>query len=854
MSPRALPRSLGLVLLLSLAVPRALAAAPVDLPPQSSDPPMEQTSPAISALETWTLGREDRTRLLTASEDLRITLVEIKGAELAMRLTPLDRDGGDLGVGRVLLIAPSERREVLLRTIASEPQLEGVQLRVEALRGEGRVRMIGTLSDGGELRIAPEQEGDVRRRPVRLKSTDALIDEALAAGRINQETAILYRVYSLFSDTRLPMQYRGVDREMKDSLYLIDVAEQYSSLSPATQELLLPFLTPPVYPGSWAEPNPAGKGASATPPQCGIFSANWSRVESPSGVVRVWYRYPQDALRASAIGTAVDTQIWPAFFGLMRRRPLSDQNEDCNGGSPSLDIYLTEIAGAEGVFEAYRLFGAASGAPFPGFLLVKRTASNSTVAHEVFHAFQAAFATVGAKTSSNYRWWMEGSATWAQDFVYAGAQEEHDASNAIFSRPEDPLDLEDGWIWGPCEHCYGSYLLPFYVRHKTGSADFVRVAWEGCATKPALEALDGALSGGFAKVWPEFALRNWNRDPIKDYVTWDRLERAVRPIGSQAERVQLSGRGDASLQIPVDLPRVSATYKHYLFTNDNQRTVAFWNGVTNSLSQPDEFELEDVTQDIKKGAHIDALIKVRDQDWRVEDWTNKGFVAFCRDRVSERIDELVLIISNSEFADRNRKLKHSNLAPLLWVSNMGCWQWKGTTTATLTGGGGLGSTTVKIDSVDATFTTFGLGPPLLFYSVQGNLKWQLSGDCEGKGDIAIDPAKAFLFTHNLTPPGGRKHRGYIVSSVDSRPIGGYRCRSLENGVYVWRDGEGALLPPWIFTDKVEPPLHKADANGSFVDRYDDPDGAATYTWEFKPQRESPPPPPLARPSGGQAGH
>jgi hypothetical protein len=369
------------------------------------------------------------------------------------------------------------------------------------------------------------------------------------------------------------------------------------------------------------------------------------------------------------------------------------------------------------------------------------------------------------------------------------------------------------------------------------------MAWEGCNNQPALEAVD-AVTGTFKVMWPEFALYNWNnwtKEQITgSYFDWDILMAGVTKVTRPVE-VALSGV-DRVLEIPVDLQRLSATYKHYKFRDDNVRTVAFWNGLTNSLSQPDEFELDDVTENIKKGAHIEALIKIRGQDWKREDWTNRGVVPFCRDRAVERIDELVLIISNSEFTQRDRELKHQALTPRLWVSKMGCWQWKGKTTATMTGGHGLGSTTLKIDSDDATFTSFGLGPPFVFYSAQGNLKWKLSGDCEGEGTIPIDPGKAYLFTHNFTPPGGMKHRGYILNSVDSRPISGYKCRSLENGRYVWRDGEGALLPPWVLNDRIEPPLLEIDTNGFLIDRYADPDGVATYTWELKPQRQPDPPP------------
>jgi hypothetical protein len=767
------------------------------------------------------LGREDGTRLLTAGEDLRIALVETQGAEIVTRLTPIDRGGADLGIGRVLVIGASERREVRLRNLFSDAQLEGVRLRVEVLQGTGSALLITSVSDGAALQIEPEVSGTTRRRAVRgPKSSNTLIDEAESSGAINAETAMLYRVYVLFSDTRLPAQYRGVDPQIEDSFYLDEVRDRFATLSPAAQELLQPFLTPPAYTRSWANAKGSALTPLQTPPPCQFFSDDWGFVDSPSGVARVWYRKDSpDALKASAVAAAVSGTIWPALSGLMRPHlPLSDQAEDCNGGNPNLDVYLVDVSGPSFTVP-FRGCGAS-----PAFILLKRTASDPTAAHEIFHAFQRAFPVPACLRSANYYWWAEGSAKWAEEFVYHGAQYEHVFAAPFLSVPEQPLDLDED------DHRYGSYLLPFFVHGRTGSADFVRVAWEKCVGEPALEAVDHAIPGGFDALWSEFTLDNWNAQPVTDYFDWDSLTSGVSKLTTPLA-VKLDGEPDANELITVNLPRLSATYRHFKFTDDEVRTVVFWNGATKILRQTDEFETEEASDAQKKGGRIRALVKIRGRDWRVEDWTNRGSVPFCRDTKDERIDELVLIISNSEFSDRNRRLQSAGIEPLLWVSDMGCWKWKGDTTYESTSG----DVTTKI-TANVTFTQVsGARPPNVFYNVEGTESWIVTGHCEGHGTLPVAPVGSsvgagYLRTYNFTPRQGIHHRAYFVTGINS----------VEQTIQCVGDDHTSpyVLAPWVFTDRIAPPFLEVNRSGwIIVDGYVDPTGGAVYTWHFEAQRE-----------------
>ncbi len=80
--------------------------------------------------------------------------------------------------------------------------------------------------------------------PSEPKSSLQLIAEALERGDIDEDTATLYRVYSVFDDSKLPAQYKG-SAPIKDGTPVIrDARSRYDSLRPEVQEKLKPYLFP----------------------------------------------------------------------------------------------------------------------------------------------------------------------------------------------------------------------------------------------------------------------------------------------------------------------------------------------------------------------------------------------------------------------------------------------------------------------------------------------------------------------------------------------------------------------------------------------------------------------------------
>jgi hypothetical protein len=772
----------------------------------------ERDLPHLRAGDSVLLAPAESGHLVPAAGHLDLVLIETSSAAMVLRLTPLDAEGREIGIGRVVVVAPDERRPLRFEDYFSEQQRDCAAMRVEALRGDGMAWVTAERSDGAPLRILPAAEGDPRRRPARLPSSESLIDDAEARGAITAETAMLYRVYALFGDTRLPQQYRGVDRNDKDSLYLFEVVEKFDTLSAGTQALLYPFLTPPAYTTSWANAKGRTDTPLLTPPPCQFFSDDYAFVDSPNRLVRVWYKEDlPDQLTASRIGSTIETTIWPEFQRLLQKTPPQDQAESCNGGSPSLDVYIADV-------------GRAYAAPYnrcspgPVFIVLGRDRKDSTTVHEVFHAFQAAFSLRSCFSGAEYRWWTEATATWSQDFIYGRTnQDEHSISSYFLSYPEKSLDFRDD------QHEYGAYLLPFYLHRVLGDSTFVRESWENGATKDALHAVEDSLVGGFEEVWPGFVRENWNRDPAVSYRREDGLFFAARPQRGRIQEVRLAGGAvDGSIPLPYDLPPLSATYLHFTFSGVDPRTVVFWNGVAERLALQEEYSTEPASEPEKKGATVEALYKINGQ-WQTAIWTGDSFVQFCRDRRAERIEELVIIISNSEFDDPNRKLKPPALRPVLWVSNMACWQFKGTALHETRGTNGVN---IRIET-DYIFTSPGGrpdgDPPDVFFTVAGNSHWTVSGSCTGNGIIPVGPG--FLQTYNFSVHGAR-NRGYIVLGINPQPVG-VRCGETSASI---------TLPPWIFLKSLEAPFRKVDPSGALILDGDNEE-SGTWTWVMNAQRE-----------------
>jgi len=773
-------------------------------------------------------------------------------------------------------IKRKDRRAIALRPSVGIPRLRGrrayqgvVTVRVPASAAKASYYLIACADDGRKVRERRETN-NCRTATARIRVTAAvqppagktsseLIDAAVKSGRINPSLGTAYKVFAAFADPRLPSEYRGAAPPSSE-LVLRDAGAKFDSLAPSAQDLIRPYFVGPFHAGSWwARINGVGgtaQGSSFRAPagnflfRCGLTKplSRWGHVDTANGKARVWWETnrPADATRAKTIAAAIDQPIWTKLFDLMKKEPISDDGDTipCRGGDDRLDVAIVYMPNErwEGLTTPLDLGCGET----PEYVLVKSNAKHllATVAHELMHAYQFAFK---ISNCGDFRWFEEATATWAEDYVYPDDQDEHDYAGAFLEHPSRPLEYDPNQ---DDLHKYGAYLFPFYLARVLENPSLIGTIWANAGNKSSLDAIDGSIPGGFKGQWHKFVLANWNKPPVDTYRQRDNLEAfpaTSTPDGNENDAdvlVELQGGGDVSYKFTGSIDHLSARYVDFEFEDQTARSIDFWDGFSGG----------------DPALKVRALVKIQNQDWTVEDWSGRD-QGFCRDLQNERVEELVLIFSNSNFSDRTAS------APLgfteLTASNVGCWQW-------------AGSITAQAKYVDTDFnqsetsTTTGVlfrrldrhavGGTDFYIPVTGNATWTHSGTyttefktCSGQlsGTYAIPPATS-------ASGGSIQLAGYVGSSAPPE--------------IAYRQYAGGLPMPWEFPPGFSLPSISYDCSDGSTEFFSaftnalwltraPPEGAApavsadgmhlngtytftsgpyqaTYTWQFASQPQN----------------
>jgi hypothetical protein len=489
------------------------------------------------------------------------------------------------------------------------------------------------------------------------------IAAAFAAHEINDEQALLYRMYASFGDSRLPPQYKGDDSGVFENPAMGDLPDAWAGLSQATKDILAPFLLTPPEPGSWFELQ--GGGAAAAAPS----ASEWATISPPTAKAKVWYHpsHSGDAATAQKYADALEGTIWPNLTQLMGRPPLPDCGAACpsGGGDDRFDIYIVN----ENV-RSYTKWNTPGDVPAckktPAVMVIRRNASLATLAHEFMHAVQYAFGLAG--TCSAYDWFAEASAQWAMDYVYPSGppggppNEEQQAAPWMLDEPSLMLNYKND------SHEYGAYLFPFYLARMKGQPLIVRTIWENFeTTAKSLEAINDALLehllGSFEEVWPKVALYDWNRPPVDDYKNLDELATGADTVDHGVVAVTLGGPSSRDFEVSADVDYLGALYHHFQFADPSVHSVVFDNSAADYPH-----------------AAVWALVKIGGEWKDPEDWTHDEKKFFCRDIDSQHVEELVLIISYSNWEDEG--VMRPAGVPKLTARSAGCTDWVGTATVT----------------------------------------------------------------------------------------------------------------------------------------------------------------------------
>ncbi len=630
--------------------------------------------------------------------------------------------------------------------------------------------------------------------------SEALIDSALADGTIDYETSLIYRVYAAFNDPRLPGQFQGDDSQVRESNVLQEITRSWDTLSTATQDIIGPYVVNPIYEGSWANQPPTGARTGsvclAWKESCAV-DPKWVYVDTRNGKGRIWYNVDDSALsapKAQLLADAFDNDIYPKLTSLMGATPVSDAGFRNNGGDGRLDIVLL-TTGMDADDEGVSTFLPGNGKSCtnrPAFIEINAALSSgtelmATLAHEFMHVLLFTFP--GDCHYNEYAWMHEATATWAEHYVYSNYNTEQVYADDYLQNTRKSLDWDSKYS-GLFE--YGTYLFFFYLQQF--SPNWIPAIWNASAAPNSFQAIDNGLqaagSTNLAERWPEFARRNWNVAPLDKYNQWDGLTSSA---AADSVKVKLDGGTEDVLYLNAyQLVELSAQYFYFSFPDDNVSTVKLVNGLkyhveeaTNSdgiaYYKPMAMPAEDT-----KGLNVQLLLKIAGQDWTNMDVTDYSEVMFQRDRIAGRVEEMVVIVSNSSVTSSVIDPVGEGL--LLYVSNVGSWKWHGEVKVVDTVCGTY-TLTANVDWTNQLAPIMLLPPQYVdeyaalssgvpFVPSSGTFTWTLTGSC---GDCSVSGSQSWpvsvgpLFQSNMIflYPGafdGTYYRGVDLLGLSPGPF------------------------------------------------------------------------------------
>ncbi|MGH3363064.1 MAG: MXAN_6640 family putative metalloprotease, partial [Nocardioides sp.] len=341
----------------------------------------------------------------------------------------------------------------------------------------------------------------------------------------------LARAQALFSEKSPAAARRQAASRADATMVLNQLVRAMDDLSPADQKRARSLLARPSDPGG---ENVIGQIAYSTgeaTPECGaticVHYANPGDGDAPPDVdTNPDNGIPDEVDRALATAEHVNATYVDAGY----RRP--DPDGSIGGGVDKVDVYLADTGKFVGVYGYCTTDQPGTGAPwnrwaycvidddfregqFPSHTPVEN--QRVTLAHEYFHAVQFAY------DFAEDGWIMEATATWAEEQLYDGINDNRQyIRNSQIRKPWIPLD-EFG-----VSH-YGNWVFFQYLterwRGETGSMPTLMLdLWkrmDGSAGRPdqystqAIQYVLNKRNTSFTSVYGKFA--DANRRPQKSY-------------------------------------------------------------------------------------------------------------------------------------------------------------------------------------------------------------------------------------------------------------------------------------------------------------------------------------------------
>lgn len=492
------------------------------------------------------------------------------------------------------------------------------------------------------------------------ETTADLIMADVAAGTLDEATALLYRVQATFGSPALPERYAGLPPE-EDIAALAIASRQLADLPSDIQDRIRPYLLRPSDPGSALHGSQlvafAGHDGLArlTAADADCPANRWARLASAAVPVVVWARCDgADGTGGMAETLAMLEQLYPAETALMGE-PTFDLGGPEAGGDRSIDVYLTStselVAGRPVTLVPDAGAITVSSPPYEGadgarassaYVVMPRSQLRdpvwfrSTLAHELFHVLQYAHAMEGLHEGGKGHWFTEASAKWAEHhfvpegrerMVYQGRIEGFQSRLAGLTSVAG-YDEYQAWLW------------PYFMEQKKGPGA-IADAWANLSDVSGWDDANFLISAivPFRSEFREFAVRAWN-DPLPAKGGGDAVDPRfqshpdpnipeIAPMPDKFASMELTplAPGASPERESLSIDRLGMAYREYTLGDDVRWLTVDLTG----LRHADDLDAE-------------AMVHLPD-GWERRELSD-GRTDFCRDRKKDDFDRIILVLAD----------------------------------------------------------------------------------------------------------------------------------------------------------------------------------------------------------------
>lgn len=464
------------------------------------------------------------------------------------------------------------------------------------------------------------------------------IDQALSAGTISDEQALVLNIQAAFAPDSLPAIYQGSSLNPGKSQVdrLVARAFSDSTLSESTREQLDRYLGSATDASTGFQSSVGlskGRTSSGGAEACGTASLALTAVAvgARDSAVMIGYQVTpaltsaQKAIqesKAKAVEEAV-LEAWSKFEFMLGVAPKVPIHITLAHPSKRLDYYGVAFPKGDGL---YRITLSYKQDYRDHHQNVVTESDNhhlrSVTVHELFHIFQYALSKRFLGTSDEINWLAESAATWTEEYIYPANNSEHERHDAFF------FHLHKEFINGDSLRWYGNYMWWRFLEQHLETASHIATIHRALANQGGVgvKAQIENLVADFPSLYAEFARYNWNTKPNVVYTDVPSM-----PPSPLALPKVITGRAETPMH--DSLAPGGMVYHPWAFKASpdsiSRLTIAF---------NP-AYESECIKRQ--------ALVLVG-ETWFVEEYSGKDTVEYCRHSATERVKALVMIFSNGD--------------------------------------------------------------------------------------------------------------------------------------------------------------------------------------------------------------